>query len=1075
MMFLHVYNINKWRCIMTTEKICTYCNSSARNEAIFCKTCGEKLINPLSESINSPRVLYCGQCGKPIIKDASFCKGCGCRLNVNVTPILNESQPTRANQPIQGNNFNRPRPNTDMQNGINWNEMLHSNNVTKEKSKKEKWPMFVGLSAVLVFVVVFGMLIGKFIWPVFFNHEPSNNNASVITQQTRPLEPEPIAMHQVAQGILSEDSLILRAEDENVSMIIPSICLSEEAEAEIIKLDATPPLEGVKINAYDFRIHTNETLSGVIRLEIPYEPDLIPDGKTVAESVGAVYYDVEKGYWVPDFYEIDEDRQVVIIRTERLSPHGSYTLYRGFGGEGEGGYISASIPRFTGYMEAKPNYGVFYTHNEGTVYESAYKYNLRMTKNQYSILNNQEALKELTQYGFSDANPMIINNTLNALSLLPSTLEHGSTLYNFTAYKTDGSMNFNTKMSNIGACLTLAILASDFYAGKSAEESLWNAFKGMVYWKGATTGKVLLSASAGPIIQVGLVGLFAYETVYGGIPSPIPKWKDMTVHERAFGVYDLYYHSGDRLNGNYRSNKEWKKIIEEINEKAFDPYNLDPNNTFDNRIDYFKAMLDQEIKSYAAEFWKLPQKELVERMATAIGGNWFGSYGRKYFMPDNNNRNSGHADEYVYEILSNYYSGMIKEMEEAYADDLVNRRLRPIIREIQEEIILKRERDLVNEMDGLQINLNQVIKIQIIDEGLGNKEKSRYEGYLIRPHSDDIDSRYEIQWQRELGKEGSAYMEFTVMSHLRAGGFDKFELYKPGDTPGVDEPELIVPFQITGLENIVYIKGEEDEVEVSILPPRNSTYVVKDGATEAEHFFKAYVEPEGTYRFEWDFKDGSPKETMVGKNASVRHTYTQIGTFYPEVSIYTVDGENIIATDSITIILEEDDNKQSPQHTDNETQPKGSYVTVSGSLYPPLERAANDIYLDFSIASVRNPETTETAHRYGSGLSVTGEVSTGDQIVFTASGNSSLQMASTSSNLNIGINVNAKDRNNSYAEKDVVDISVAGGVASSNMEIVVPEGTKSISGNLTITTWWSNINGWHSRDITVNYVFTVVD
>lgn len=98
-------------------------------------------------------------------------------------------------------------------------------------------------------------------------------------------------------------------------------------------------------------------------------------------------------------------------------------------------------------------------------------------------------------------------------------------------------------------------------------------------------------------------------------------------------------------------------------------------------------------------------------------------------------------------------------------------------------------------------------------------------------------------------------------------------------------------------------------IEVSILAPRTMIYELKDGAAEAEHTFNAVATPEGEYRFEWDFGDGSPKKTTKGDKSKISHTYSKTGKFYPEVTVYHSDGNIKFDNDSITVILDDGEKK----------------------------------------------------------------------------------------------------------------------------------------------------------------------
>ncbi len=104
-------------------------------------------------------------------------------------------------------------------------------------------------------------------------------------------------------------------------------------------------------------------------------------------------------------------------------------------------------------------------------------------------------------------------------------------------------------------------------------------------------------------------------------------------------------------------------------------------------------------------------------------------------------------------------------------------------------------------------------------------------------------------------------------------------------------------------EAVAAINIPEQEVAVSILPPRIVIYELQGGTTEATHGFEAVPTPAGTYRFEWDFGDGSPLLSYTGMSSIMSHIYSGAGTYKPRVELYGLGGK-LLAEDSISVILE---------------------------------------------------------------------------------------------------------------------------------------------------------------------------
>ncbi|WP_243138060.1 S-layer homology domain-containing protein [Heliorestis acidaminivorans] len=130
------------------------------------------------------------------------------------------------------------------------------------------------------------------------------------------------------------------------------------------------------------------------------------------------------------------------------------------------------------------------------------------------------------------------------------------------------------------------------------------------------------------------------------------------------------------------------------------------------------------------------------------------------------------------------------------------------------------------------------------------------------------------------------------------------------------------------------------EKSVSILPPRIITYALAEGATEAEHTFEAHATPEGEYRFEWDFDDGTELFNEVTEgNSKVNHTYKELGIYSPTVKIYN-EHNILLAEDSIKVILEVSGNWRCPILVSEEELINRGYSYDSGLRWKSPEGEA---------------------------------------------------------------------------------------------------------------------------------------
>ncbi|WP_461205986.1 hypothetical protein [Clostridium sp. DL1XJH146] len=123
---------------------------------------------------------------------------------------------------------------------------------------------------------------------------------------------------------LSQDNL--EAEFDGGKIKISSLTLEEEAECSIEKVEVPPVLGEIEADAYNFSIDTEEELAGVLEIVLPYDKSKIEEGMTVAESVGAGYYNEETKAWEPVVYEINEEDETITITTDHLSIYGAFIV-----------------------------------------------------------------------------------------------------------------------------------------------------------------------------------------------------------------------------------------------------------------------------------------------------------------------------------------------------------------------------------------------------------------------------------------------------------------------------------------------------------------------------------------------------------------------------------------------------------------------------------------------------------------------------------------------------------------------------------------------------------------------------
>jgi antitoxin component YwqK of YwqJK toxin-antitoxin module len=107
-----------------------------------------------------------------------------------------------------------------------------------------------------------------------------------------------------------------------------------------------------------------------------------------------------------------------------------------------------------------------------------------------------------------------------------------------------------------------------------------------------------------------------------------------------------------------------------------------------------------------------------------------------------------------------------------------------------------------------------------------------------------------------------------------------------------------------------YIVARETDVYITN-PSRRLIFELTDGAagTGETVAFRAEALPEGAYRFDWNFGDGSKivsQSKKAGEASTVNYTYKNLkdgDAFYPSVTLYSADGKHQLAKDSIEITV----------------------------------------------------------------------------------------------------------------------------------------------------------------------------
>jgi len=680
----------------------------------------------------------------------------------------------------------------------------------------------------------------------------------------------------VAEGRMDPEGSVLMSADSQVVMKIDEFTISEAVQGTIVKLEVENPPEDSLLNVYDFSVETRESLTGVMTLEVPYDPSQIPAGLTAAECVSGVYYNEDLHEWVEESYELNESSHTVIIKTTHLSAHGS---------------------KITWNREDRRLLDLIKTYRQGTPYEKAIPIN---TEKALGKLTEEELVAlfdELKSFGVTDPQQALNDASLKIVGDAGSYSAIGVEVFKLTSYSGKWAKFLGDRLGNLSGALVMAQLASDVYYDKPQAKVVFNLLKGLTFWQGAAIAGSMAGPVVGTIATAVLAGMFLYDVFID--PIDIPEYIEETNHQTIVEAYDTYYHSGD----NYRTNKEWMEIIDQVIIEA-----TKADRTGGQFDDLFKTLLDQEITAYANRFFEEKTYVIIENVAKAfdIKQGYLGAYDRVYSSKDKE-RNADYVEAYVIEIIGGTYEGVTTSL----VDELVNKLKAEIYKDrIPPVIAMRKEYQYLKQLDYLRQRqyeicqfYNTTISLIISDLGLKEGEASEYANCIIVPKIEDMDTKYrQEEWMIRLNQNGYGKLSFNLIAHEMAGDFTQLELYGKDDEEkilqGTAKPILVLDIG-TIASNQHHINIGEKGARITIAGNRSFIYELElDGSIS--HDFVAESNQEGEAFIVWSFGDGSKEVKTEGKVSKVSHDYDEEGVYH--VTAKLLDGSALpIDEDSITL------------------------------------------------------------------------------------------------------------------------------------------------------------------------------
>lgn len=329
--------------------------------------------------------------------------------------------------------------------------------------------------------------------------------------------------------------------------------------------------EGYKVESYDIKLGDLTELSDFITLRIPYDTTYCEEGQDPSKCVGAKYKNNATGEWEDVLFEVDSDRDEIIIYTDHLS-----------------------------------TYGVFHVKNEG-------RRNAEITNIYADIsdIDKEQAMETLREYVRGGG---VDGEEAAGLAAMILTAHNG--LMGGIA-ESVGEVGFGTDLA--GTILNMASLGSPTFDTSLADSAYKKMNKLGKVAAAVKIGAIMLSTEKTDADTLGLYkdtamlalsyaesaawglaasGLFIFDYTITSLFEQGLAMKMDQINE-VYAFFNDEYVSKDRQGFEWtaRSLKDWRQVLIDIAEA--NPNEADA-----------KAAIEAEIERYARVFWTLSSGEI---------------------------------------------------------------------------------------------------------------------------------------------------------------------------------------------------------------------------------------------------------------------------------------------------------------------------------------------------------------------------------------------------------------------------------------------------------------------------------
>lgn len=459
------------------------------------------------------------------------------------------------------------------------------------------------------------------------------------------------------------------------------------------------------------------------------------------------------------------------------------------------------------YTDHLSTFGVFHIKNEGK--RSAYITDIYAD---ITAIDQQQAMKTLREYvagGGADGEEAV------CLAAQIITAHNG---FMGSVAEAAGEAGFATDLT--GTILNMASIGSPTFDTALADSAYKKINKLGKVAAAVKIGAVVLSTDKTDADTLGLykdtamLALSYAESAAWGLAASglfifdytISSMFEQSMAMKLDKIDEVYVYFSDQFSGTLdggngwkaRSLKDWRQVLIDIAEA--NPNEADA-----------KATIEAEIDRYARVFWTLGDMEKAAVVTDIKDKSDKGSV----TIPD--------PTQAEIETLVGGYKAQLYE------------RLYPVTQSVSVYMQRKAEAAYLSALNEVKAFFNQTITFNIVED-VPDGEKSQYDGYTLH-FASLSENAVKESWSGTMKGAGGASTKFTLLGYVQAGCPKELQLFKPGDDPESDEPEMSLSFKLSAPVTEVKLGGLPLE---ELLGTYSVTFPHEDGDETYRYTFMFY-------------------------------------------------------------------------------------------------------------------------------------------------------------------------------------------------------------------------------------------